>query len=251
MRVAELYKGRVSGALIHTPVASFHSLTFKTCVQRSKFHLPSDPSVPLILVATGTGVAPFRGFVQRRAASHEYPGKILAFFGFRGQHEHLYTDELNPANLPSFMRVLTAYSREPGQSRAYAQDLMLQYMSDVIGMLDSGAAVYVCGSHDMGHGVHDTLIKIMKEGTVEYISIQTLKIKIEIVVENASAQTAHLPNDSPSCSSAMNHRANCQFQAEEDDLLLRMLLDDDDEDIYITRRWRQQLASQNGCGGKA
>ncbi|KAH7337982.1 nitric oxide synthase [Rhizoctonia solani] len=120
--------------------------------------------IPLILVATGTGVAPFRGFVQRRAASHEHPGKILAFFGFRGQDEHLYTDELNSANLPSFMRVFTAYSREPGQSRAYVQDLMLQYMSDVIGMLDSGAAVYVCGGHDMGHGVHDTLIKIMKEG---------------------------------------------------------------------------------------
>ncbi|KAG8703745.1 hypothetical protein FRC11_010475, partial [Ceratobasidium sp. 423] len=164
LTVAELYKGRVSGSLVHTPVASFHSLTFKTCVQRSKFHLPSDPSVPLILVATGTGVAPFRGFVQRRAASHEHPGKILAFFGFRGQYEHLYTDELNSANLPSFMRVLTAYSREPGQSRAYVQDLMIHYMSDVIGMLDSGAAVYVCGSHEMGHGVHDALIKILKEG---------------------------------------------------------------------------------------
>ncbi|CAE6476328.1 unnamed protein product [Rhizoctonia solani] len=164
LTVAELYKGRVSGSLIHTPVASFHSLTFKTCVQRSKFHLPSDASVPLILIATGTGVAPFRGFVQRRAASHEHPGKILAFFGFRGQYEQLYTDEFDSTNLPSFMRVLTAYSREPGQSRAYVQDLMIHYMSDVIGMLDSGAAVYVCGSHEMGHGVHDALIKIMKEG---------------------------------------------------------------------------------------
>jgi cytochrome P450/NADPH-cytochrome P450 reductase len=164
LTVAELYKGRVSGSLVHTPVASFHSLSFKTCVQRSKFHLPSDPSVPLILVATGTGVAPFRGFVQRRAASHGQPGKVLAFFGFRSRHEHLYTDELNLANLPDFMRVLTAYSREPGQSRAYVQDLLVEYTSDVIALMDSGAAIYVCGSHEMGHSVHDALIKILKEG---------------------------------------------------------------------------------------
>jgi sulfite reductase alpha subunit-like flavoprotein len=41
---------------------------------------------------------------------------------------------------------------------------MMDYIADVIGMLDSGAAVYICGGHEMGYGVHDTLVKIMKEG---------------------------------------------------------------------------------------
>jgi sulfite reductase alpha subunit-like flavoprotein len=164
LTVAELYKGRVSTSLVHTPVASFHSLTFKTCVQRSKFHLPSDPAVPLILIATGTGVAPFRGFVQQRAAVRGQSGKVLAFFGFRGRNEHLYTDELSSINLPDFIHVYTAYSREAGQGRTYVQDLLVQYTSDLLAMLDSGAAIYVCGSHEMGHGVHDALFKILQEG---------------------------------------------------------------------------------------
>ncbi|KAG8682180.1 hypothetical protein FRC09_016958, partial [Ceratobasidium sp. 395] len=163
LTVAELYKGRVSSSLIHTPVASFHSLTFKACVQRSKFHLPSDPLVPLILIATGTGVAPFRGFVQRRAAVRGASGKVLAFFGFRGRHEHLYDDELSSERLPEFMNVYTAYSREAGQSKTYVQDLMSQHACDIITLLDSGAALYVCGSHEMGHGAHDTLFNMLKE----------------------------------------------------------------------------------------
>ncbi|KAG8744278.1 Nitric oxide synthase, inducible [Ceratobasidium sp. 414] len=163
LTVAELYKGRVSSSLIHTPVASFHSLSFKACVQRSKFHLPSDPMVPLILVATGTGVAPFRGFVQRRAAVRGQSGKVIAFFGFRGRHEHLYEDELSSDKLPEFMNIYTAYSREVGQSKAYVQDLLAQHASDVVSMLDSGAALFVCGSHEMGHGVHDTLFGMLKE----------------------------------------------------------------------------------------
>ncbi|QRW07574.1 nitric oxide synthase, inducible protein [Ceratobasidium sp. AG-Ba] len=143
LTVAELYKGRVSSSLIHTPVASFHSLTFKACVQRSKFHLPSDPMVPLILIATGTGVAPFRGFVQRRATLRGQSGKILAFFGFRGRREHLYDDELSTDTLPDFMHVYTAYSREAGQSKTYVQDLLTQHACDVVSMLDSGAAILI------------------------------------------------------------------------------------------------------------
>ncbi|KAG8719769.1 Nitric oxide synthase, inducible [Ceratobasidium sp. 394] len=163
LTVAELYKGRVSPSLVHTPVASFHSLTFKACIQRSKFHMPSDPTIPLILVATGTGVAPFRGFVQRRAAVRGQSGKVVAFFGFRGRSDHLYEDELRPDKLPEFMHVYTAYSREVGQSKAYVQDLLVQHACDVISMLDSGAALFVCGSHEMGRGVHDTLFGLLKE----------------------------------------------------------------------------------------
>ncbi|KAG9095173.1 Nitric oxide synthase, inducible, partial [Ceratobasidium sp. 370] len=162
LTVSELYGGRVSLPLIHAPVAGPHSLTFKACVQRSKFHLPSDPIVPLILIATGTGIAPFRGFVQRRAAMRGQSGRVLAFFGFRDRHEHLYGDELSPDNIPEHMHLFVAYSREGGQGRTYVQDLLVQHACDVVSMLDAGAALYVCGSREMGYSVQNKLFDILK-----------------------------------------------------------------------------------------
>ena len=115
-------------------------------VQRSaSFKPPADPETAMIMVGPGTGVAPFRAFLQERAATGAR-GKNWLFFG--DQHEatdFYYRDELE-----SFQRsgVLTkldlAFSRDSAQ-RVYVQDRMMQNGRELFDWLNDGASFYVCG----------------------------------------------------------------------------------------------------------
>jgi len=112
------------------------------------FHMPDDPTTPLIMIGPGTGLAPFRGFLQQRAALRERGtalGEALLLFGCRHpEQDYLYRDELEAAAAAGLTDLEVAFSRHGGERR-YVQDQLLQRREHVAAMIESGAVVYVCG----------------------------------------------------------------------------------------------------------
>ncbi|MBV9170697.1 MAG: cytochrome P450 [Chloroflexi bacterium] len=113
------------------------------------FRLPQDPTTPIIMVGAGTGLAPYRGFLQERAALKQQGkelGAALLFFGCRNPaQDFLYADELRQFQADGIARVEPAFSRMDGQPRMYVQDAIRGQADSVWELLEGGAAVYVCG----------------------------------------------------------------------------------------------------------
>ncbi|KAL4963607.1 NADPH--hemoprotein reductase cprA [Aspergillus stella-maris] len=119
-------------------------------VRHSNFKLPSDPSRPIIMVGPGTGVAPFRGFIQERAAlaaKGENVGPTVLFFGCRKQDEDfLYKDEFKTwqEQMGENLKIITAFSRE-GAQKVYVQHRLKENAELVSDLLKKKATFYVCG----------------------------------------------------------------------------------------------------------
>ncbi|MGK9267534.1 bifunctional P-450/NADPH--P450 reductase [Bacillus inaquosorum] len=114
----------------------------------SRFQLPEDPETPIIMVGPGTGVAPFRGFLQARAALKR-EGKTLGeahlYFGCRNNRDFIYRDELEQFEKGGIVTVHTAFSRKEGMPKTYVQHLMSDHAETLISILDRGGRLYVCG----------------------------------------------------------------------------------------------------------
>ncbi|CEJ80331.1 hypothetical protein VHEMI00520 [[Torrubiella] hemipterigena] len=146
-----------------------------------KFHLPTDAeNVPLIGVAAGSGLAPFRGFVQERAAMIAAGRKVapaILFFGCRSPDaDDLYAEEFARWEQLGAVEVRRAYSRDTEKSEGckYVQDRMYHDREDIYKLWDMGAKIYVCGSRDVGKGIEDACIAMIKEsGTKKLAHIVT------------------------------------------------------------------------------
>jgi sulfite reductase (NADPH) flavoprotein alpha-component len=136
--------------------------------QNENFKLPANPETPIIMVGPGTGVAPFRSFMQEREETGA-EGKSWMFFG----DQHFVTDFLYQTEWQKWLKdgVLTkmdvAFSRDTAE-KVYVQHRMLEQSKEVFQWLQEGAHVYICGDEKhMAHDVHQTLIAIIeKEGSL-------------------------------------------------------------------------------------
>ena len=133
----------------------------------SPFRLPEDPSVPLIMIGPGTGLAPFRGFIQARRAMQTDGtalGDAMLFFGCRHpDQDFIYENELKVAESDGLIQLHTAFSRAQAE-RVYVQDVLRQQQAQVWDLIQRGAVVYVCGDGaSMEPDVRRTLTRIYAE----------------------------------------------------------------------------------------
>ncbi|HEY0130539.1 MAG TPA: sulfite reductase [NADPH] flavoprotein alpha-component, partial [Allosphingosinicella sp.] len=141
-----------------------------------QFRLPEDDKA-IIMIGAGTGIAPYRAFLQEREARGS-SGKSWLFFGERNfRSDFLYQTEWQAWLKDGLLgRMDVAFSRDQG-GKAYVQHRMVERAGDLFAWLEDGAHLYLCGdAARMAPDVHETLISIVaeegrlqREGAEEYV----------------------------------------------------------------------------------
>lgn len=141
------------------------------------FRLPANPDAPIIMIGPGTGVAPFRAFLQHREATGAR-GRSWLFFGARRfTHDFLYQLEWQDWLQSGVLnRIDLAFSRDQ-REKIYVQHRMWEARRDLFAWLEEGATVYVCGDvMAMAKDVHAALLRIIadqssrgEDGAVAYL----------------------------------------------------------------------------------
>lgn len=139
--------------------------TLKAYVQKAHaFALPADTDKPVIMIGPGTGVAPFRAFLQERRAIGA-KGRNWLFFGHqRSNYDFFYEDEFRAMRSDGTLTRLTlAWSRD-GDQKIYVQDRMREVGRDLWGWIADGAHLYVCGdAKRMAKDVEITLVDVVAQ----------------------------------------------------------------------------------------
>lgn len=145
------------------------------------FRLPEDPSAPVIMVGPGTGIAPFRAFLEERQATGA-PGDNWLFFGEQREAlDYLYREQLHEMHKTGVLKRLdTAFSRDQAK-KIYVQDRMMENSAELYAWLERGAYFYVCGdatrmAKDVELALLDSIAKGM-DGTPEQAAeyLETMK----------------------------------------------------------------------------
>lgn len=145
-------------------LAQPHTTPISVYIQPTQhFRLPTDDTLPLILIGPGTGVAPYRAFLQERIASGAR-GKHWLFFGERNRStDYLYAEELEQWKQKGQLQLDLAFSRDQSE-KLYVQHLMRAKQELLWSWLQEGAILYVCGdAHHMAKEVDATLHSIAQE----------------------------------------------------------------------------------------
>jgi ferredoxin--NADP+ reductase len=134
--------------------------------------LPEDPNAVILMVATGTGIAPFRAFWRRmfyeNVPNYKFTGLAWLFMGVANSDAKLYDNELNEilATQPDNFRVDYALSREQNNRRGgkmYIQDKVEEYADEVFDLMNNGAHIYFCGLKGMMPGILEMLQRVATE----------------------------------------------------------------------------------------
>jgi len=139
--------------------------TVATFVQRSHgFSPPLDPHASMIMIGPGTGVAPFRAFLQQRLLFHESQGNHWLFFGeWNRKSDFFYEEDWERLRKKGHLRLTLAFSRDQ-EEKIYVQHRMWEQGEELYQWLEKGAYLYVCGdARWMAKDVEAMLHRIVEE----------------------------------------------------------------------------------------
>ncbi|XP_018339514.1 PREDICTED: NADPH--cytochrome P450 reductase isoform X3 [Trachymyrmex septentrionalis] len=137
-------------------------------VRKSQFRLPTRLSIPIIMVGPGTGLAPFRGFIQERDFARKEgkeTGDTILYFGCRkSQEDYLYREELEQYVKDGTLTLHTAFSREQPR-KVYVTHLLEKNKEEIWRVIgEQNGHIYVCGdARNMARDVHNILLKVVME----------------------------------------------------------------------------------------
>lgn len=147
-------------------LANLHEETIPVFIQPSHaFRLPQNPHEhSLIMIGPGTGIAPFRAFLQERVHHHQSQAKHWLFFGERKREfDFLYEEEWSELSKMGSLKMDLAFSRDQEQ-KIYVQDKMWEKGEELYQWLEEGAFLYVCGdAHRMAKDVESALAGIIQK----------------------------------------------------------------------------------------
>jgi sulfite reductase (NADPH) flavoprotein alpha-component len=130
------------------------------------FRLPEDTSTPVIMIGPGTGVAPFRAFLEERQATGQMGDNWLFFGDQREKLDFLYREQFQAMHKDGVLtRLDTAFSRDQAH-KVYVQDRMREHAADLFEWLERGAYFYVCGDVTrMAKDVEVALLDVIAKGS--------------------------------------------------------------------------------------
>ncbi|HLN73917.1 MAG TPA: assimilatory sulfite reductase (NADPH) flavoprotein subunit [Prolixibacteraceae bacterium] len=180
-KVSYHHKGRNRAGACSTYLADHievDSLVSVFIEKNPAFKLPDDHQTPVILVGAGTGVAPFRAFLQHREANN-HKGNTWLFFGERRFHsDFLYQLEWQKLVKNGFLeKIDVAFSRDQDE-KIYVQHRLIQRQKEVYDWLNKGASIYLCGDmKSMARDVQHALLQIFESegGMTEEKALEYLK----------------------------------------------------------------------------
>jgi len=137
---------------------------------KAGFRLPADPATPVIMIGPGTGLAPFRAFLQERVmqkGAGAQLGPAMLFFGCRNADEDfIYRKELEAMEKEGIVDLKVAFSRPASGDKIYVQDLIRKERKKVWELIQGGAKIFICGDGSrMEPDVKRALIRIHSEET--------------------------------------------------------------------------------------
>lgn len=133
------------------------------------FKFPYDTETPVIMIGAGTGIAPYRAYLQERAYLNLKGEQWLIFGNQNYHHDFLYKDDLEQWLEEGVLSKLDlAFSRET-ENKIYVQHRIEENSAEFYKWIQAGATIYLCGNKDeMASGVHESLIKVLiKEGNLD------------------------------------------------------------------------------------
>jgi len=173
-------KSGLASGMLNTAEVSTSIPGYVKYANQMHFTLPEDPAWPILMIAAGSGIAPFRGFWLKRWEQHlegHTVGKTLLYFGCRKKTMNLFkneTDSVSLSNQSFFKKQCSdvgaidferevAYSREANHPKQYVQNLITRDAVKIYDMwINKGGYIYICGKIRMAEDVENTLLGILR-----------------------------------------------------------------------------------------